>query len=136
ARSGDFAQALMDLGAMVCTPRRANCLICPWSDDCDGLRRGIADRLPAKKVKIAVPVRKGIAFWIECEGRVLLRRRPDKGLLGGMMEIASTPWQHELPRNPARFAPLAAKWKKSVARVEHTFTHFHLELDIWRAIAI
>ena len=135
-RSGDFAQALMDLGATICTPKRAKCPICPWTEDCAGLKRGIADRLPVKKARTAVPIRKGIAFWIEHEGRVLLRRRPDKGLLGGMMEIASTPWAGELPHNPARFAPLIAKWKKSVARVRHTFTHFRLELDVWKAAII
>jgi A/G-specific adenine glycosylase len=135
-RSGDFAQALMDLGATICTPKRANCLICPLAEDCAGVKRGIADRLPLKREKPRVPVRKGVAFWVEREGRVLLRRRPDKGLLGGMMEIPSTPWSEHLPCDPSQFAPLDAEWKKSAARIVHTFTHFHLELDVWKARTI
>ena len=135
-RSGDFAQALMDLGATVCTARRPNCLVCPWRDRCEGLKRGIADRLPVKAQKAAVPVRKGIAFWIEHDGKVLLRRRPDKGLLGGMMEVPSTAWSADLPRDPERWAPMVARWNKRAAPIEHTFTHFHLELAVWKAAAI
>jgi A/G-specific adenine glycosylase len=130
-RAGDFAQALMDLGATICTPKRLNCLICPWTDDCEGRKRGIADELPRKAAKKPVPVRKGIAFWIEREdGAILLRRRPEKGLLGGMMEVPSTEWLTERPGEPA--TPFDAEWRKA-GRVEHTFTHFHLELDVWHA---
>jgi A/G-specific adenine glycosylase len=132
-RPGDFAQALMDLGATVCTPKRANCLICPLNRDCEGLKRGVADHLPAKREKPVRPVRRGVAFWIEHNGRVLIRRRPEKGLLGGMMEFPSTPWAEHLPADPAKFAPVAAEWSRGTGRVAHTFTHFHLELDIWRA---
>jgi A/G-specific adenine glycosylase len=135
-RSGDFAQAVMDLGAEICTPGRPNCLICPWLDDCEGRRLGIADRLPLKPDKKPLPVRVGVAFWVERHGEVLLQRRPDKGLLGGMIEVPSTPWREERPRDPARSAPVRAKWDKSAGRIEHTFTHFHLELDVWRAKAI
>lgn len=132
-RSGDFAQALMDLGATICTPKRINCMICPWTEDCAGRRAGIADELPRKKEKAERPRRKGVAFWIEREdGHVLLRERPDKGLLGGMMEIPSTEWG-ERPGKPEAQAPLSAKWTRTGKRVEHTFTHFHLELEIWAA---
>ena len=132
-RAGDFAQALMDLGATICTPKRLNCMICPWTEDCAGRQSGIADELPRRKAKAERPRRKGIAFWIERDdGKVLLRERPDKGLLGGMMEIPSTEWRGRID-HPEAEAPLAAVWVKTGKRVEHTFTHFHLDLEIWSA---
>ena len=80
-RAGDFAQAMMDLGATICTPRDPNCLICPWADDCRGRTAGLAPSLPRKKARRAVPPRRGTAFWIEREdGAVLLRRRRDVSL--------------------------------------------------------
>lgn len=130
-RAGDFAQALMDLGATVCTPRTANCGICPWTDDCEGRARGITESLPRKAPKAKIPTRLGIAFWIERDdGHILLRQRPQKGLLGGMMEIPSTPWEAKLPRNVA--CPVEAEWSKMKFPVEHTFTHFHLQLSVWK----
>ncbi|CAN5273047.1 A/G-specific adenine glycosylase [soil metagenome] len=136
-RSGDFAQAMMDLGATICTPRSPNCLICPWMEGCEGRRREIAGELPRKAAKVAIPARKGIAFWItRDDGAVLLRRRAERGLLGGMMEIPSTEWALGLPAEPAAEAPLKAKWQRGVGRISHTFTHFHLVLDIWRAAAV
>lgn len=130
-RAGDFAQALMDLGATICTPRTANCHICPWTDNCNGRKRGIAESLPRKMPKAKIPTRLGIAFWIERDdGRILLRRRPQKGLLGGMVEIPSTPWEAKLPRKVA--GPVEASWTKSTLLVEHTFTHFHLQLSVWK----
>ncbi len=130
AGAGDFAQALMDLGATICTPRRPRCPDCPWADHCTARQLGIADTLPRKAPRKPLPVRRGIAFWIErSDGAVLLRRRPDKGLLGGMMEVPSTDWRPQLPDDPA--PPLAAEWRKG-PKVAHTFTHFHLELDVWR----
>jgi A/G-specific adenine glycosylase len=129
-RAGDFAQALMDLGATICTPRAANCLICPWTEHCAGRKASIAETLPRKLPKKKVPTRKGIAFWIESnDGSVLLRRRPQKGLLGGMMEIPSTPWLEKTQTDI--LPPVKAKWKKLSGLVEHTFTHFHLELEVW-----
>lgn len=128
-RAGDFAQALMDLGATLCTPKSPNCLICPWADDCAGRRLGIAPELPRKAAKKAVPTRRGHAYWISRPGgAVLLRRRPDKGLLGGMMEVPSSAWTESLPE--ADF-PIAANWRKRAGKVTHTFTHFHLELTVW-----
>lgn len=132
ARAGDFAQAMMDLGATLCTPRAPNCLICPWSEACTGRISGLAPGLPRKKAKKVVPTRRGTAFWIErADGAVLLRRRPEKGLLGGMMEVPSTVWG-EGEGSDAE-APLAARWTKLPGMVTHTFTHFHLELAVWRA---
>lgn len=126
-RSGDFAQAMMDLGATICTPKSPNCLICPWAAPCQGREQGIAAELPKKRAKKAIPTRQGIAYWVEHDGRVLLRRRPEKGLLGGMMEVPSTAWAEGKPvDNP----PLRAHWRKLVGQVEHTFTHFHLVLDV------
>ncbi len=133
-RPGDFAQALMDLGATVCAPKRANCLVCPWRDACRARSLGFAETLPRRKAKAARPTRYGIAFWIENrDGDIMLRRRPEKGLLGGMMEIPSTEWSSQRPETPEMQAPIKADWQDSKAMVEHTFTHFHLKLDIWRA---
>ena len=130
-RAGDFAQAFMDLGATVCTPRTLNCSICPWTDECAGRALGIAESLPRKLPKAKVPSRVGIAFWVEGgDGRILLRRRPQKGLLGGMVEVPSTPWEAKLPRKVA--APVMAKWSRLKTPVEHTFTHFHLQLAVWK----
>jgi len=135
-RPGDFAQALMDLGATICTPRAANCLICPWISACRARRDGLADVLPRKAPKAAQPLRLGVAFWIERDGRVLLRRRPERGLLGGMMEIPSTEWRNEAPQAPIDAAPVKARWQRSAGRIDHVFTHFRLELEIWRANAL
>ena len=89
----------MDLGATICTPRTPNCQICPLTDDCEGRSRGIAESLPRKATKAKIPTRLGIAFWVERnDGHILLRQRPQKGLLGGMMESPSTPWEAKLPR--------------------------------------
>jgi A/G-specific adenine glycosylase len=130
-RAGDFAQALMDLGATICTPRIANCGICPWTDHCQGHALGIAESLPRKAPKTKIRTRRGIAFWVERDdGHVLLRQRPQKGLLGGMMEIPSTPWEAKLPRDFA--PPVKADWIKLWVSVEHTFTHFHLQLSVWK----
>jgi A/G-specific adenine glycosylase len=131
ARSGDFAQAMMDLGATLCTPKSPNCLICPWAEECRGRALGLAAELPRKAAKKAVPTRRGHAYWIERgDGAVLLRRRPEKGLLGGMMEVPSSAWEAKLP--DAVF-PVDARWRKLPGKVRHTFTHFHVELSVWVA---
>ncbi len=136
-RPGDFAQAMMDLGATICAPRKANCLICPWSDMCSGRLRGLQDVLPYKRPKKPKPTRYGVAFWVEREdGAVLLRRRPEKGLLGGMTEVPSTEWtEGGMPGDPSQAAPLRALWSRRPGVVRHTFTHFHLELEVWAADA-
>jgi A/G-specific adenine glycosylase len=135
-RAGDFAQAMMDLGATLCTPKSPNCLICPWSSRCRGRALGIAESLPRKPSKRNRPIRYGTVFWIErADGAVLLRRRQEEGLLGGMMEVPSSDWL-PAPAAAKGEAPLRAEWKKLSRRVEHSFTHFHLVLDIWRACTI
>src|SRR6516164_4008392 len=91
---GDYAQALMDLGATICTPRRPRCVLCPWRSCCAAAASDRAEELPARGEKPKRPLRHGVAFWLTREdGAVLLRRRPEKGLLGGMTEIPSTPWR-------------------------------------------
>lgn len=132
-RPGDYAQALMDLGATVCTPRQPACVLCPWLSDCEASHQGIAESLPAKRAKPERPVRYGIAFWtLRKDGAVLLRRRPESGLLGGMMEFPSTAWRAEpWDVGEARAsAPANADWRLLPGRVAHTFTHFHLELQV------
>ena len=137
SRAGDFAQAMMDLGATVCTPKSPACGQCPWASDCRGRELGLAAELPRKLAKAALPTRRGTAFWITREdGAVLLRRRPERGLLGGMMEVPSSAWTAQGPVEPESDAPLAARWKKLPGLVTHTFTHFHLELEVLRALAL
>ena len=127
-RPGDYAQSLMDLGATVCTPRSPKCTLCPAVDLCRG--RTQAESLPRKAPKKPKPVRKGICYWIErADGHVLLERRPEKGLLGGMAGFPGSPWQEGgapdslPPVENIETAPLAGL-------VTHTFTHFHLELSV------
>lgn len=133
-RPGDYAQAVMDLGATVCTPRKPACGLCPWQADCLGRKGGIAESLPARTPKADKPTRRGVAFWLErSDGSVLLRRRPEKGLLGGMMGVPSTPWRAEVwsQQDALAEAPATATWRVIPGVVRHTFTHFHLELDVW-----
>ncbi|SMF62463.1 A/G-specific DNA-adenine glycosylase [Tistlia consotensis] len=136
ARPGDYAQAAMDLGATVCLPAKPKCLLCPLEADCRARALGIAERLPAKAPKAERPTRRGVAFLARrADGRVLLRRRPDKGLLGGMAELPSTDWRTEswAEAEALGSAPLPAAWDALPGLVRHTFTHFHLELGVWRA---
>ncbi|MGE5502797.1 MAG: A/G-specific adenine glycosylase [Actinomycetota bacterium] len=132
-RAGDYAQAAMDLGATVCTPKSPACAICPWMADCRGRALGLAAQLPAKLAKPERPTRRGVVFWtVRKDGAVLLRRRPPQGLLGGMMEVPSTDWRTEGwdMAEAAAQAPLAAAWTALPGVVRHTFTHFHLELVV------
>ncbi len=135
-RAGDYAQGVMDLGATVCTPKSPSCLVCPWTDDCVARERGIAAALPVKAKKRAKLTRVGAAFWItRGDGAVLLRRRPDKGLLGGMLEVPSSEWRDGrfAARAYLKEAPVAADFKALPGLVTHTFTHFHLELAVYAA---
>ncbi len=131
ARPGDYAQALMDLGAGVCTPRKPGCHACPWQGACEGYAKGTAESLPRRAPKRPRPLRHGVAFWLMREdGAVLLRRRPEKGLLGGMIELPSTPWRAEpweLAEASAH-APEALPWQALPEPVRHGFTHFEIEL--------
>jgi A/G-specific adenine glycosylase len=133
-RPGDFAQAMMDLGATICTPRRPACGLCPVRPECRGSAAGLAEALPHREEKAARPVRRGAAFVaIRSDGAVLLRERPLRGLLGGMLETPSSPWEEAEPKSVRDHSPLKAEWLKVPGRVEHTFTHFHLELAVYRA---
>jgi A/G-specific adenine glycosylase len=138
ARAGDYAQAVMDLGATICVPVAPKCVLCPWRAACRGEREGIAADLPARLAPAPRPVRYGVAFWAErADGAVLLRRRPERGLLGGMMEIPSSEWRAE-PWDEAEalpHAPLKARWRRIPDCVRHTFTHFALELVVLRGAA-
>jgi A/G-specific adenine glycosylase len=132
-RAGDFAQALMDLGATICTPRRPRCVLCPWRACCAAAAGRLADVIPVRIDKPERPSRYGVAFWLtRGDGAVLLRRRPEKGLLGGMTEIPSTPWRCEpwTFDQAIEIAPAAADWTPLPGTVRHGFTHFRLELAI------
>jgi A/G-specific adenine glycosylase len=132
-RAGDFAQALMDLGATLCTPRRPRCVLCPWCSACSAAAAGIAESLPARLAKPERPLRYGVVFWLSRDdGAVLLRRRPEKGLLGGMIELPSTPWR-EMPWRESEAieaAPAVTAWTALPGTVQHGFTHFRLELAL------
>lgn len=133
-RSGDFAQAMMDLGATICTPRRPDCALCPLSSDCKAYKSGLQDLYPVKSAKRTKPVRTGSAYVaIRKDGAVFLQRRPEKGLLGGMSGVPTTEWSvdNDTKEGP-QAAPFSGDWEKA-GKVRHTFTHFHLELIVWRA---
>ena len=141
-RPGDFAQALMDLGATVCKPRNPACIACPWRLACSAQRAGTQDSFPRKAERKVRPTRHGVVFWIEDDaGRVVMRRRPDRGgLLGGMMEFPSSAWR-ETPWNDAEALAVAgggpgADWTPVAGTVSHTFTHFHLVLGVVRTCDI
>lgn len=124
ARAGDFAQAMMDVGATICTPRNPKCLLCPFAEPCAARRAGTPEAFPVKAKKAARPVRYGTVFWLERDGAVLLVRRPDKGLLGGMRALPTGPWADSPPglADP----PVAAEWALRNAAIRHVFTHFEL----------
>jgi A/G-specific adenine glycosylase len=133
-RAGDFAQAMMDLGAVLCTPRRPRCVLCPWRQNCAAAALGIAEELPAPAEKPERPQRYGVAFWLaRPDGAVLLRRRPEKGLLGGMIELPSTPWRAAPWRESEAIgaAPAMTAWTALPGTVTHGFTHFRLELALF-----
>lgn len=132
-RAGDYAQAIMDLGATTCLPRKPKCLLCPWASACRARREGIAESLPAKSPKAERPKRHGVVFWtLRKDGAVLLRRRPESGLLGGMIEVPSTEWRAEpwTLDEAVPAAPIAVEWRPLDGLVRHGFTHFELELSL------
>jgi A/G-specific adenine glycosylase len=133
-RPGDFAQAMMDLGATICTPKRPRCMLCPLRDDCGAILTGDPEFLPMRAPKAERPLRSGRAYVaVREDGAILMRTRPEKGLLGGMTEVPTTGWSEGRggaggSRNP----PLAADWRKA-GTINHVFTHFSLDLEIFRA---
>lgn len=131
-RPGDFAQALMDLGSSICTPRRPSCILCPLNDGCQALALDEPERFPIKKPKAERPTRYGAAFVaLRGDGAVLLRKRPDKGLLGGMAEVPGSAWS-TIARPDRSEAPFDGDWQPS-GTITHVFTHFTLLLDVYRA---
>ncbi|HEY0043948.1 MAG TPA: A/G-specific adenine glycosylase [Allosphingosinicella sp.] len=123
-QAGDFAQAMMDLGSGICTPRKPDCGRCPLASLCEARARCEQERFPVKARKAAKPRREGVAYWLEHDGHVLLVRRPAKGLLGGMLA---------LPTNDDG-APVEAEWREAGA-VDHVFTHFALKMTLMCATA-
>jgi A/G-specific adenine glycosylase len=117
AEAGDFAQAMMDLGATICTPRSPDCTRCPIAFFCAARATGAPERFPVKAAKAARPRREGVAYWLEHDGHVLLVRRPPKGLLGGMLAL------------PTEDAPAQAEWRDA-GSVDHDFTHFALNMRL------
>jgi A/G-specific adenine glycosylase len=119
-RNGDFTQALMEFGALLCRPKNPDCEVCPFKQRCQAYAQNKVDYFPVKTPKQKLPTRYAIAFILRREdGAILLRKRPPKGLLGGMMEVPSTPWLEEKPKDFS-----------AEPRVRHTFTHFHLEMRV------
>jgi A/G-specific adenine glycosylase len=138
-RSGDFAQAMMDLGATICTPKRPACAICPWMQACRARQRGDQATFPRRAHKPAGRLRRGAAFVaLRADGCVLMRARPPKGLLGGMTEVPTTPWTHDFDaeaalREAPRLERAQPRWRRLPGVVSHVFTHFPLELVVYRA---
>ncbi|GIT92686.1 A/G-specific adenine glycosylase [Jannaschia pagri] len=129
-RPGDYAQAVMDLGATICTPRNPSCMLCPWRSPCAAREAGVAETLPRKAPKKAKPVRRGYLYLAQRGDDWLLEQRPDKGLLGGMLAFPTSDWGEA----PTPAPPALADWRDA-GEVRHTFTHFHLILRVMQADA-
>ncbi|MEM7719654.1 MAG: A/G-specific adenine glycosylase [Pseudomonadota bacterium] len=126
-RPGDYAQAVMDLGATICTPRSPACGICPWMSACKARALGVQNILPAKEPKKPKPMRFGYAYIARRDdGAWLLEQRPNSGLLGGMLGWPCSAWSDA----PTEDAPIDTEWRELGAEVRHTFTHFHLRLAL------
>ena len=129
-RAGDFAQAMMDLGATVCAPRTALCMLCPIQPGCVATKTGDPTLYPVKAAKAERPIRKGHAYvMLDASGDVFLQSRPEKGLLGGMTEVPGSDWASALP---VADYPAKGEWRHR-GQVVHVFTHFRLELEVWSA---
>ncbi|MEP2642494.1 A/G-specific adenine glycosylase [Roseobacter sp.] len=136
ARPGDYAQAVMDLGATICTPKSPACGICPWRDPCQARALGTAPDLPKKTPKKAKPTRSGIVFVARrADGAWLLETRPDSGLLGGMLGWPGSDWVDTSTPLPDITPPISADWTTLNTQVRHTFTHFHLQLEVRTALS-
>jgi A/G-specific adenine glycosylase len=133
-RPGDWAQALMDLGAMICTPSSPGCLTCPAADVCQARATGTPETYPRRDAKAARPQRYGVAYVMISGDRVALVRRPAKGLLGGMLALPTSDWR-DIPWSDAEApaaAPIDADWRPA-GQIRHVFTHFSLDLRVFRA---
>jgi A/G-specific adenine glycosylase len=134
-RAGDYAQAMMDLGATICTPKKPACSLCPWNGACAAYRAGDAETFPRRGEKTVRPERRGAAYVaVREDGAVLLRKRPERGLLGGMAEVPGTEWSEGFRFDERHGdAPMTAGWQRISAPVVHVFTHFGLTLDVFTA---
>ena len=134
-RPGDYAQATMDLGATICNPRAPLCMLCPWEHACAAHAAGEEESYPARTAKAERPVRRAVAFVMLRDDQVWLRRRPDKGLLGGMLETPSTEWRAEAwsAAQARAQAPVKTEWTRHDDGVRHVFTHFTFDVEIWSA---
>lgn len=136
-RPGDFAQALMDLGARVCTPKNPKCSLCPLQNECDAHAMGKSSELPLMPVKPLKPTRRTIAFILLYGTKILLRKRPETGLLPNMMEVPTTPWEileesaHPSAQEFAYLTTSKENWIKLPFKVSHVFTHFKLNVEIY-----
>ena len=131
--AGVYAQALMDLGATVCRPRTPSCEVCPWEGFCEARARGVPEQFPRRRPKGAKPLRRGLVFWIQrSDGAVLVCERPPTGLLGGMLGFPTSSWAAGSFPGLESCAPIQASWRH-LGMVRHTFTHFHLELEVYGA---
>ncbi|WP_296579281.1 A/G-specific adenine glycosylase [Phreatobacter sp.] len=137
ARPGDFAQACMDLGATICTPRKPACGLCPLQPSCAAAATGDQETYPRKAPKRTGALRRGAAFVVvRADGALLVGTRPPKGLLGGMTEVPGTPWSADFDAAAAlTAAPLPLPFRRLPGVVSHVFTHFPLELVVFRAEA-
>ena len=133
-RPGDFVQAMMDLGATICIPKTPVCALCPFNEKCAAFKAGSMLEFPVKVPKKAKPTRKGAAFvCVRSDGSVWLERRPDSGLLGGMSIVPTTGWTASVDGETGiGSAPFESDWRNK-GLINHTFTHFHLELEVWHA---
>lgn len=139
ARPGDFAQSTMDLGATICTPRSPDCKRCPWTKSCKARASSDVTRFPVRAPKKERPIRRGIVFWVETSaGEVLIEQRPETGLLAAMWQFPTDTWTESSARSAfarkaqEKSAPFRADWSRVPGLVTHTFTHFHLELAVYR----
>jgi A/G-specific adenine glycosylase len=141
-RAGDFAQAMMDLGATICTPKQPACILCPWHGSCAARRQGNPEPFPYRAPKPEGKLRRGAAFVVlRADGFILLRSRPARGLLGGMTEVPTTAWTHDFDEGRALDAARSllaggkrnVDWRRLIGTVTHTFTHFPLELTVYAA---
>jgi A/G-specific adenine glycosylase len=137
SRAGDSAQALMDLGSTICTPKRPACALCPINDDCAARRRGDQESFPHKAAKKAGELRRGAAFVVTRGDELLVRNRAEKGLLGGMTEVPGSDWlagqDDKVALNQAPALKSVARWHRKAGVVTHVFTHFPLELVVYTA---
>ncbi|MCK1710542.1 MULTISPECIES: A/G-specific adenine glycosylase [unclassified Bradyrhizobium] len=139
SRSGDSAQALMDLGASICTPKKPACSLCPLNEDCTARAQGIQESFPRKAPKKNGTLRRGAAFVVTRGDELLVRSRPEKGLLGGMTEVPGSDWlagQNDTrARQQAPELKGLSRWQRKLGVVTHVFTHFPLELVVYTAKA-